>query len=82
LAFSLLNGHILKLAIQKDSREFVYDAVSRWKVDLIVVDSSGETVLDFVEKERVKAKGTLNEAVLAHYFEQLRKNGAKISREL
>ena len=50
LGFSSRSGNIVKLAIERDNREFINDLVRRWGVDLNFVDpSDGRTALDFVE---------------------------------
>lgn len=77
------NGNILKFAIEKNSRNFINDAVRRWGVSLNHVDSSdNQTVLDFIESEMQRTRGTPNEGILRRYFDLFRANGAKHRREL
>ena len=81
--FTVRNGHILKLAVERNSRDFVNDAVRKWKVNLNHLDPSDKkTVLDYIEAEIVKSRGTNLEPVLQRYFTLFRSNGAKFSREI
>lgn len=83
LGFSVVNGNILKLAVERNSREFINDAVRRWRVNLNHVDSTDQkTVLDYIQAELVKARGNNMEPVLQRYFTLFRSNGAKFQREL
>ena len=83
IGFTVRDGSILKLAVEKNSRAFLNDAVRRWKVDLNQVDASdGRTLLDYVGDEREKARGTSNEAVMQRYYEMLRREGARHRHEL
>ena len=57
LNFSVHNGGILKLAVERNSRDFLNDMVRKWQVDVNVVDSAdGKTVLDYVEREIEEAR--------------------------
>ena len=76
------NGSILKLAVDSSSSEFINDAVRRWKVDLNRIDADGTTVLDFIEQERIKARGTPRFAILNSYYNIFSTNGAKHRRDL
>lgn len=83
LGFSITNGHILKLAVEKNSRDFVNDAVKKWKVTLNHVDPVDQkTVLDYIESEMSKARGSNMEPILKRYYDLFRTNGAKLKREL
>jgi len=83
LGFSVRNGHILKLAVERNSRDFINDAIRKWKVSLNHVDDSDQkTVLDYIEAELARAKGTSMEPVIQRYFTLFRSNGAKYKREL
>jgi hypothetical protein len=83
LGFSVRKGSLLKLAVERNARSFINDAVRRWKVDLNQVDASdGRTVLDYIQDELLKERGTRNEANLQRYFDFFRRFGAKLQREL
>jgi hypothetical protein len=83
LGFSIRNGHILKLAVERNSKDFVNDVVRKWKVSLNHVDPADQkTVLDYIETELAKSKGTTLEPILQRYFTLFRNNGAKFKREL
>ena len=84
LGFSVRDGYLLKLAVESDSREFVNDAVRRWKLDLNHVDATGQTVLDYIESERARhaGQGSSYESILQRYFKIFRDHGAKFRREL
>lgn len=83
LDFTVKDGHLLKLAVQKNAQDFVEEAVLDWKVDLNQVDASDHrTVLDFVAAEQVRSAGTNRARIYKKYFDLLRENGAKFSREL
>jgi len=80
---SIRNAHILLLAIDRNSNEFINDVVRRWHVDLNVVDKfTGGTVLDFVEQQLAQAKGTPREPALSRYRAMLLGNGARRAREI
>lgn len=76
------NGHILKLAVDRSSTEFINDTVRRWRVNLNHVDSDKKTVLDFIDEERKKAAGTQRLSTLDRYYQIFRTNGAKYSSEI
>jgi hypothetical protein len=83
LGYSIRNGHILKLAVERNSKDFVNDAVRKWKLDLNHVDpADGRTVLDYIAEERAKARGTSLDLILQRYDDLFRKNGAKRRSEL
>ena len=84
LGFSVRDGYLLKLAVESDSREFVNDAVRRWKLDPNHVDATGQTVLDYIESERARhaRQGSSYESILQRYFKIFRDHGAKYRREL
>jgi len=82
LGFSVRNGSILKLALERDNMAFLDDAVRRWKVDLNYVDAAdNRTVLDYAQDELVRTKGTSIEPLMKRHVEWLRRFGAKSSRE-
>ncbi len=83
LGFSVRNGHLLKLAVERNSEDFVEEAILDWKVSLNHVDQTDQrTVLDYIDAEVKKASGTTRERILKRYFDLFRENGAKFKREL
>jgi hypothetical protein len=83
LGFSIKDGHILKLAVERNSKDFINDVIRKWKLSLNHVDPADQkTVLDYIETELVKAKGTPIEPTLQRYFDLFRSHGAKFKREL
>lgn len=81
--FDVIDGNMLKFAASARFEDFLFDAAMIWKVDLNRVDpGDGRTVLDYVQKELDKYKGTAIEPKLRSYFDMLRSSGAKFSSEL
>ena len=81
--FDVIEGNILKYAIGTRTFGFIDQAIDEWKVNLNVIDKRDDTtVLDYVEMQMSKTKGTVNEAVIKSYYNRLRKAGAKHRREL
>jgi hypothetical protein len=80
---SVHNGHLLRLAIDRNAREFLNDVIRRWNVDLNHIDRvSGGTVLDFVDAELAKASNTPREPILLRYRDLLISHGALHSDDL
>ena len=85
LNFSVKDGHILKLAVERNSRDFINDVVRKWKLSLNHVDrSDGRTVLDYIAAELAQARSTNPDLVpiLQRYFDLFRSRGAKYASEL
>jgi hypothetical protein len=83
LGYSIRNGHVLKLAIERNSKDVVNDMVRKWQVDLNHVDpADGRTVLDYVADGLVREKGTGMDLILQRYDTLLRRHGAKRRSEL
>jgi hypothetical protein len=81
--FDVAKGNILKYAVNARAYGFINQAIDEWKVNLNVVDKNDNTtVLDYVEKQVQRAKGTSFEEELKIYYTRLKKAGAKHSREL
>lgn len=82
---NLLNSsgpkHILKLAVETGSQEFINDVARRWQVDLNFV-SDGGTVMDYIDAELVRARGTPREAIFNEYREIFQRRGALRAQEL
>lgn len=81
--FDVQQGNVLKYAASVRFEDFLFDAAMVWKVDLNRVDpSDGRTVLDYVQEELERNKGTSVESKLRSYYDMLRSSGAKHRREL
>lgn len=81
--FDVQDGSILKFAASARVEDFLFDAAMVWKVNLNRVDSSdGRTLLDYVQKEIERNKGTSVESKLKSYYDMLRTSGAKHRSEL
>lgn len=81
--FEVNRGSILKYALKVRAYDLVRQAAESWNVDLNDVDDTdGRTVLDYVDKEIVKHRGSDDESVLRMFWQVLRKQGAKYAREL
>ena len=81
--FNVVQGNILKYAVNYRFNSFIEDAAQVWRVPLNTVDESdGRTVLDYVEDELKKYKGMALESNLKAYYKILRRGGAKHVREL
>ena len=82
LGFTLRSGSLLKLAIERDSREFINDVVRRWGLWLNGRDVTGLTALDFIEAEVARTRGTSSETAMTRYLAIFQKFGAKRSADL
>jgi hypothetical protein len=81
--FDVQNGSMLKFAASARFEDFLFDASMIWKVNLNRVDpSDGRTVLDYVQKEIERNRGTSIESKLESYYDMLRTAGAKHRSEL
>ena len=80
--FNPRNGNILKLAVARQSDEFIWDALTNWRVDPNQIDAtSGKTVLDYITDRRATAGPNFARA-LDRYYAQFRAAGARHAREL
>lgn len=80
--FDVSNGNIIKYAVSHKFESFIED-VAEWGVDLNRIDPYDKrTVLDYVDYELKRLKGTSLESELKRYKETLRNAGAKYAREL
>lgn len=80
--FNPRNGSILKLAVARQSDEFIWDAVVNWKVDLNQIDvTDGKTVLDYITDRRASAGPTFART-LDRYYKRFRDGGARHAHEL
>jgi hypothetical protein len=81
--FDVPRGYILKYAIKMGNYDFLVVAVELWGVDLNVIDrSDGRTLLDYLEKEMERTRGSHTEAILREYSRILRARGARRASEL
>lgn len=80
--FDTTNGNILKFAVASRFDHVIFNA-TQWKVNLNRIDEvDKKTVLDYVQDQLEKHKGTITESTLKKYYKQLRDAGAKYSWEL
>lgn len=80
--FDASGGNILKFAVSSKFDQFIEDAIW-WGVDLNWVDDVDKrTVLDYVQYQIEKHKGTSIESKLSHYYRLLREAGARHRHEL
>jgi hypothetical protein len=80
---STVDGHILRLAMDRAAREFVNDVVRRWRLDLNHVDPrDGTTALDWIEEDIRRHAGTPRESGSRQLRDLLIRNGARPGREL
>lgn len=77
LGFSVRGGSVLKLAIARDSADFINDVVRRWSLWLNYRDFTGETALDFIDSEIVRSLGTPNEVIMTRYKRLFERFGGK-----
>ena len=76
--FNVRRGNILKYAINQGVSGFIYTAVNVWRVDLNRPDASdGKTVLQYVESELERSRGTPQESMYQSYYNELRRGGAR-----
>lgn len=81
-SFTAPKGNLIKYAIQRRFEDFIDDVID-WGVDLNRIDPLDKrTVLDYVDYELERKKGSAVESELKRYKENLRKAGAKYAREL
>lgn len=80
--FDIREGNILKYAVADKFEEFLEDAI-KWKLDLNKVDFYDQmTLLDYIEYNISRAKGSALEARYQKYYNMFRKAGAKHKKEL
>lgn len=80
--FDVIGGSVIKYAVNMKFDEFILD-MAEWNVDLNKVDKfDGRTVLDYVEYQIERMKGTPSETILLNYRRILSDAGAKRSSEL
>jgi hypothetical protein len=80
--FNPRSGSILKLAVARQSNEFIWDAVVNWKLDLNQIDATdGKTVLDYITDRRASAGPTFART-LDRYYKRFRDGGARHAHEL
>lgn len=76
------DGNILKLAVDRSNTNFLQDAIYRWELDLNLVDRDGTTLLDFLDSELARDKGTPRADTLNRYRTMVLAHGGKRAREL
>jgi hypothetical protein len=83
LAFTIRDGHLLKLAVERNAEDFLEEVVWDWQLDLNHVDAvDGRTVLDYVRDAQAQAEGTSRARVFKRYHDLLRdEGGARFASE-
>lgn len=82
IRFDVVQGSAIKYAVAMKFDEFIID-LAKWKVDFNKVDRFDKrTVLDYVEYQIERMKGTASEPILQNYHRILRDAGAKRASEL
>lgn len=82
IQFDASGGNILKYAVSSKFDLFLEDAIY-WKVNLNRIDEVDQrTVLDYIQIQIEKHKGTNIVSKLQHYYKILREAGAKHKSEL
>lgn len=77
------DAHILRLAVERSSSDFVNDVVRRWRLDLNHQDRrSGGTVSDYLNEEISKATGTPRENSLRRFQTLFSRNGGRRAADL
>ncbi len=80
--FNPRNGNVLKLAVARQFDEFIWDALTNWRVDPNQIDATdGRTVLDYITDRRATAGPNFARA-LDRYHEAFRAAGARYASEL
>lgn len=83
--FNPRNGNVLKLAVAKNSRTFVRDALEKWRITNVnqIDQTDGKTVLDYIQ-DRLIAAGpeTSLGRTLKRYYDQFRAAGALHAAEV
>ena len=82
LNFDVINGNLIKYAINTKFDDFI-DVVSEWGINLNKVDESdGRTILDYTSYHMKRNEGTEVATRLKSYYDTFRKAGAKHKHEL
>ena len=82
MKFDTTDGNIIKFAVSSTFDDLIYD-VTKWGVNLNRVDKyDKKTVLDYIQFQLNKNKGTAIEGTLQKYFKQVRAAGGKFASEL
>lgn len=81
--FDVSQGHILKYAVATGTFALLDDASRTWGVDLNIIDpSDNKTLLDYIQDQKQRYKGSVVEITLSNYYEIMRRAGAKHRSEL
>ena len=82
LGFSVRNGHIWKLGVERDSQDFIEMALMDWGLTPNDRDCTGELPLDYVNRRMQETVGTDPYRFLKVYRELMIEYGAKTAAEL
>lgn len=81
--FSVPEGNVIKLAVQREFSDFIYEVSRIWMVPLNKIDKSdGRTILDYISFEMKSFAGKPEENVLKRYYDLLQKASAKHKSQL
>ena len=80
LGFTIPSGSLLKLAIERDSRQFINDVARRWRLWPNGCDQTGQTVLDFIESEIARGGAGVGQTRI--YRDIFTRAGAKRAADL
>ena len=64
LNFSVKDGHILKLAVERNSRDFINDVVRKWKLSLNHVDRSDGRLTSSGASPRCRVNRSMSASIL------------------
>lgn len=81
LGFSVRNGSIWKLAIERNSEDFLETALIDWKLSPNALDCTGESPLDYIDRELTLDQGTTRPRTLRRHRDLLLEYGAKKARD-
>lgn len=82
MKFDTTDGNIIKFAVAQTFDDLIY-YVTKWGVNLNRVDKYDKrTVLDYIQFQINKNKGTAIEGTLQNYFKRVRQAGGKFASEL
>ena len=82
ISFSITGGNIIKATVMTENRDFLNTLV-RWNVNFNRVDpADNRTVLDYIKDQLDKNPPQATKLFLQHYYNVLKKQGAKHKTEL
>ena len=80
---NVVNGNVLKLAVNRTFGDFIEDVANRWAIDLNEIDDTdGQTVLDYTEALLKNDSGSALISEYKRYIKIFKENDAKHASEL